>query len=162
MNKEKEQKEIPNNSRKKLTSILADSAIEITFNGEKTHIRALRTYSKYKILEVMENIIHTDSDMLSVLKEASSNIECAARIVAICLCNHKFTPDYEANDAMIEKTTKDVMLNSTSESEWATVVVKALESLNIEAVFQITALVDLMTKSLVGRRGMAQKAISEA
>ena len=153
-----DKKEVPVNSRKKMTAILADSFMEITVAGEKRKIKPLRTYSKYKILEVIENIIHTESDTLSILKEASGNIECAARIVAICLCNHLFTPDYEKNEEMIENETRNIMLNSAYENEWAEVIVKSFESLNIESVFQITALSDLMTKSLVGRKELMNQA----
>ena len=153
-----DKKEVPVNSRKKMTAILADSFMEVTVAGEKRKIKPLRTYSKYKILEVIENIIHTESDTLSILKEDSGNIECAARIVAICLCNHLFTPDYEKNEEMIENETRNIMLNSAYENEWAEVIVKSFESLNIESVFQITALSDLMTKPLVGRKELMNQA----
>lgn len=157
-----EQKDVPIASKKKMAAILADSFMEVTIGGEKRKIKPLRTYSKYKILEVMQGITHTESDIVSVMREAATNLENAARIVAICLCNHLFTIDDEHNEEMIEKEMKNIMLNTNNESEWGDVIVKAIESLNIESVFQITALSDLMTKSLVGRKGLTQKMLQEA
>ena len=154
-------KDIPIGSKKKMAAILADSFMEVTIGGVKRKIKPLRTYSKYKILEVMQGITHTEEDIVSVLREATTNIECAARIVAICLCNHLFTEDDEKNEELIEKETKNIMLSTNNEAEWGDVIVKAIESLNVETVFQITALADLMTKSLVGRKGMMERMKSE-
>ena len=157
-----EQKDVPIASKKKMAAILADSFMEVTIGGEKRKIKPLRTYSKYLILQTVDEILHTEKDMESILKEMAGNVYIMSKVTAICLCNHLFTNDDEKNEQLVEQETKNVMLNTTNEKEMGEVIVKALMSLDVETVFQITAHLDFMRKSFLGRKGMTQKMLQEA
>ena len=140
---------------KRMAEILADSPIVIKLDRTEIKIRSLRVYTKYKIYEVYNKIKATESDIDSIVAEAANNLLYSAEIVAIIICNDKFTTDLEANEKMIEQKTLEIMLSKDiDESEWALIVLKALQSLDVASVFQITALIEAMTASLRGRKEM--------
>ena len=95
-----------------------------------------------------------------IMREVAINLEYSAEIVAIILCNHKFSNDVEANDKLIEEKKLEVLLESDNEQEWIEIVFKALNSLVVESVFTITALSDLMTQSLRRRKDETKKAMN--
>lgn len=140
---------------KRMSEILADSPIIIKLDRTEVKIRSLRVYTKYKIYEVYNKIKATESDLESIIEEAATNLKYSAEIVAIILCNDKFTTDLDENEKLIEQKTLEIMLsNDIDESDWALIVLKALQSLDIASVFQITALIEAMTASLRGRKEM--------
>lgn len=140
---------------KRMAEILADSPIVIKLDRTEIKIRSLRVYTKYKIYEVYNKIKATESDIDSIVAEAANNLLYSAEIIAIIICNDKFTTDLDANEKMIEQKTLEIMLSKDiDESEWALIVLKALQSLDVASVFQITALIEAMTASLRGRKEM--------
>lgn len=147
--------EVSSETSNRMAEILADSPITIKLSNKEVKIRSLRVYTKYKIYEVYNKIKATESDIESIIKEAATNLLYSAEIIAIILCNDKFTTDLDANEQMIESKTLEIMLDKDiDESEWAIIVLKAMQSLDVSSVFQITALIKAMTASLRGRKEM--------
>lgn len=145
----------------RVAEVMTDAPIEIKLGGKKQVIRALRPYSKYRIFSVYNKMAKNEADNVEkIMREVACNLEYSAEIVAIILCNDKFTIDTNANDKLVEETKLDVLLNSESENEWVEIVFKALNSLVVESVFTITALSDLMTQSLRRRKDETRKAMN--
>lgn len=145
----------------RVAEVMTDAPIEIKLGGKKKVIRALRPYSKYRIFSVYNRMAKNEADNVEkIMREVATNLEYSAEIVAIILCNDKFSIDTDANDKLVEETKLDVLLNSESEQEWVEIVFKALNSLVVESVFTITALSDLMTQSLRRRKDETRKAMN--
>ena len=145
----------------RVADVMTDAPIEIKLGGKKHIIRALRPYSKYRIFSVYNKMAKNEKDNIEkIMREVAINLEYSAEIVAIILCNHKFSNDVEANDKLIEEKKLEVLLDSENEQEWIEIVFKALNSLVVESVFTITALSDLMTQSLRRRKDVTKKAMN--
>ena len=145
----------------RVADVMTDAPIEIKLGGKKHVIRALRPYSKYRIFSVYNKMAKNEKDNIEkIMREVAINLEYSAEIVAIILCNHKFSNAVDANDKLIEEQKLEVLLDSENEQEWIEIVFKALNSLVVESVFTITALSDLMTQSLRRRKDETKKAMN--
>lgn len=145
----------------RIAEVLTDAPIEVKLGGKKHIIRALRPYSKYRIFSVYNKMAKNEKENIEkIMREVATNLEYSAEIVAIILCNDKFTIDTAANDKLVEDKKLEVLLESESEQEWIEIVFKALNSLVVESVFTITALSDLMTQSLRRRKDETKKAMN--
>ena len=145
----------------RIADVMTDAPIEVKLGGKKHIIRALRPYSKYRIFSVYNKMAKNEKDNIEkIMREVATNLEYSAEIVAIILCNDKFTIDTDANDKLVEDKKLDVLLESENEQEWIEIVFKALNSLVVESVFTITALSDLMTQSLRRRKDETKKAMN--
>ena len=145
----------------RIADVMTDAPIEVKLGGKKHIIRALRPYSKYRIFSVYNKMAKNEKDNIEkIMREVATNLEYSAEIVAIILCNDKFTIDVAANDKLVEDKKLEVLLESENEQEWIEIVFKALNSLVVESVFTITALSDLMTQSLRRRKDETKKAMN--
>lgn len=145
----------------RIADVMTDAPIEVKLGGKKHIIRALRPYSKYRIFSVYNKMAKNEKDNIEkIMREVATNLEYSAEIVAIILCNDKFTIDTDANDKLVEDKKLEVLLESENEQEWIEIVFKALNSLVVESVFTITALSDLMTQSLRRRKDETKKAMN--
>ena len=145
----------------RIAEVMTDAPIEVKLGGKKHIIRALRPYSKYRIFSVYNKMAKNEKDNIEkIMREVATNLEYSAEIVAIILCNDKFTIDVAANDKLVEDKKLEVLLESENEQEWIEIVFKALNSLVVESVFTITALSDLMTQSLRRRKDETKKAMN--
>ena len=130
-------------------------------NENKTYKVRINVFSGRKSSE--DNLITCDylqENIEKIMREVATNLEYSAEIVAIILCNDKFTIDTDANDKLVEDKKLEVLLESENEQEWIEIVFKALNSLVVESVFTITALSDLMTQSLRRRKDETKKAMN--
>lgn len=145
----------------RIAEVMTDAPIEVKLGGKKHIIRALRPYSKYRIFSVYNKMAKNEKENIEkIMREVATNLEYSAEIVAIILCNDKFTIDPAANDKLVEDKKLEVLLESENEQEWIEIVFKALNSLVVESVFTITALSDLMTQSLRRRKDETKKAMN--
>lgn len=145
----------------RIAEVMTDAPIEVKLGGKKHIIRALRPYSKYRIFSVYNKMAKNEKENIEkIMREVATNLEYSAEIVAIILCNDKFTIDTDANDKLVEDKKLEVLLESENEQEWIEIVFKALNSLVVESVFTITALSDLMTQSLRRRKDETKKAMN--
>lgn len=145
----------------RIADVMTDAPIEVKLGGKKHIIRALRPYSKYRIFSVYNKMAKNEKENIEkIMREVATNLEYSAEIVAIILCNDKFTIDVAANDNLVEDKKLEVLLESENEQEWIDIVFKALNSLVVESVFTITALSDLMTQSLRRRKDETKKAMN--
>ena len=145
----------------RIADVMTDAPIEVKLGGKKHIIRALRPYSKYRIFSVYNKMAKNEKENIEkIMREVATNLEYSAEIVAIILCNDKFTIDTDANDKLVEDKKLEVLLESENEQEWIEIVFKALNSLVVESVFTITALSDLMTQSLRRRKDETKKAMN--
>lgn len=145
----------------RIAEVMTDAPIEVKLGGKKHIIRALRPYSKYRIFSVYNKMAKNEKENIEkIMREVATNLEYSAEIVAIILCNDKFTIDVAANDKLVEDKKLEVLLESENEQEWIEIVFKALNSLVVESVFTITALSDLMTQSLRRRKDETKKAMN--
>ena len=159
-NKDKEQY-VSDEVALRTANILSDAPIKVKLGDKTYNVRALRVWSRYRIFQVLQNAKHTEAKFDNIIKEAANNLDIASEMVAIILCNDKFTTDMEENERLIKSMQNEVLIYSNSESEWCDIVVEIIKNLGVEEVFQLTALLDLMTKSLAGRKDLIKKRMQQ-
>lgn len=134
-------KDIPLEEQKKLLTILNDSPTIIKFKDNKeVSIKPLRVYSKRLIAEIAWNIKHTDENAENIILNMAKSIEPMARMIAIILCNDKFTKDLEANEKLIQDKVIEIELESDNWEDWGNILITTLNLLDIGFFFSITKL----------------------
>ena len=134
-------KDIPLEEQKKLLTILNDSPTIIKFKDNKeVSIKPLRVYSKRLIAEIAWNIKHTDANAENIILNMAKSIEPMARMIAIILCNDKFTKDLEANEKLIQDKAIEIELESDNWEDWGNILITTLNLLDIGFFFSITKL----------------------
>lgn len=134
-------KDIPLEEQKKLLTILNDSPTIIKFKDNKeVSIKPLRVYSKRLIAEIAWNIKHTDENTENIILNMAKSIEPMARMIAIILCNDKFTKDLEANEKLIQDKVIEIELESDNWEDWGNILIATLNLLDIGFFFSITKL----------------------
>lgn len=134
-------KDIPLEEQKKLLTILNDSPTIIKFKDNKeVSIKPLRVYSKRLIAEIAWNIKHTDENAENIILNMAKSIEPMARMIAIILCNDKFTKDLVANEKLIQDKVIEIELESDNWEDWGNILITTLNLLDIGFFFSITKL----------------------
>ncbi len=144
--------EVSQSTSKRLIDIMADNPTLVKIKDKEYEIRGLRTYSRIKIAEVYNKIVETEKSVENIILKSATNLRYSAEIIAIILLNHTFTADNKDNEVRIEQMTSRVMLETEDENEWSPIIIQAVNSLNIEAVFMITASAKVISTSLLMRK----------
>lgn len=144
-------------AQKRLLDIMADSPTLVKLGDNEWEIRDLRSYSRIKIAEVFTKIETTDSSVQNIILKEATNLKYSAEIVAIVLLNHTFTEDVLDNEKRIKQMTTKVLLGTVDENQWVSIILQAVNSLNIESVFTITALAKVISTSLLTRKKKIQE-----
>lgn len=148
-------KDIPLDEQKKLLTILNDTPTIIKFKDDKeASIKPLRVYSKRMIADIAWNIKHTDQSTENVILNMAKGIEPMARMIAIILCNDKFTKDYEENERLIEDKTKEIELDSDNWEDWGNILITTLNLLDIGFFFSITKLSQMFLEMTTNNKAM--------
>lgn len=155
-------KDIPLEEQKKLLTILNDSPTIIKFKDNKeASIKPLRVYSKRLIAEIAWNIKHTDENAENIILNMAKSIEPMARMIAIILCNDKFTKDLEANEKLIQDKVIEIELESDNWEDWGNILIATLNLLDIGFFFSITKLsqmfLEMTTENKMKRRTMSEQ-----
>lgn len=155
-------KDIPLEEQKKLLTILNDSPTIIKFKDNKdVSIKPLRVYSKRLIAEIAWNIKHTDEKAENIILNMAKSIEPMARMIAIILCNDKFTKDLEANEKLIQDKVIEIELESDNWEDWGNILITTLNLLDIGFFFSITKLsqmfLEMTTENKMKRRTMSEQ-----
>lgn len=155
-------KDIPLDEQKKLLTILNDSATIIKFKDDKeVSIKPLRVYSKRLIADIAWNIKHTDESTENVILSMAKSVEPMARMIAILLCNDKFTKDYEANERLIEDKTREIELEADNWEDWGNILITTLNLLDIGFFFSITKLSQMFLEMTTANKAMTMKKMKE-
>ena len=143
--------------------------------GEKEYVvKNMRYYSLMRIcrlamdMKKADESLDTDNKIMTAL---CTDLDAMCEIMAIVLCNHRFTPDdihsYEDVDDVMSRNDKMVMMmkarvmNSTFDTnQWAAIVLGAIKSIDLGGFFLLKKSVSTLTDSLLTRKKKSEETAS--
>ena len=143
--------------------------------GEKEYVvKNMRYYSLMRIcrlamdMKKADESLDTDNKIMTAL---CTDLDAMCEIMAIVLCNHRFTPDdihsYEDVDDVMSRNDKMVMMmkarvmNSTFDTnQWAAIVLGAIKSIDLGGFFLLKKSVSTLTDSLLMRKKKSEETAS--
>ena len=143
--------------------------------GEKEYVvKNMRYYSLMRIcrlamdMKKADESLDTDNKIMTAL---CTDLDAMCEIMAIVLCNHRFTPDdihsYEDVDDVMSRNDKMIMMmkarvmNSTFDTnQWAAIVLGAIKSIDLGGFFLLKKSVNTLTDSLLTRKKKSEETAS--
>lgn len=143
--------------------------------GEKEYVvKDMRYYSLFRICRLAMNMkkanesLDTDNKIIEAL---CTDLDAMCEIMAIVLCNHRFTPDdihsYEDVDDVMSRNDKMIMMmkarvmNSTFDTnQWSAIVLGAIKSIDLGGFFLLKKSVSTLTDSLLTRKKKSEETAS--
>lgn len=145
--------EVSDESKKKLLDTINDMPTIIKFKDDKeAKIKALRIYSRNLIAQRAWHVKHTEANSENIIISMAQNIEVMSEVIAIILLNDKFTKDKENNEKLIKDKALDIQLETDYFNDWGTIMITALQMLDVNYFFQITALLPMFLEMTAGRK----------
>ena len=143
--------------------------------GEKEYVvKNMRYYSLNRICRLVmemkkaDETLNTDEKVITAL---CTDLDAMCEIMAIVLCNHRFTPDdihsYEdvdevmsRNDKMVAMMKSKVLLSTFDTNQWAAIVLGAIKSVDLTGFFLLKKSVSTLTDSLLMRKKKSEETAS--
>lgn len=140
-------------AQKKLLDTMNDMPTIIKFKEDKeVRIKALRVYSRNLISQRAWHVKHTEANSENIIVAMAQNVEMMSEVIAIILLNDKFTKDKDNNEKLIKDKALEIQLQTDDFSDWGTIMITALQMLDVNYFFQITALLPMFLEMTAGRK----------
>jgi len=165
-NTDKELQEFSLDVKRDILDIINDSPSIVRLGETDYVVKDMRYYSLYRICRLATNLKENDdtiSDDNSILTALCTDLDVMCEIMAIVLCNHRFTPDdvrsYEdvndvmsRNDKMISVMKAKIMNSTFETNQWAAIILGAIKSIDLSGFFLLRKSVSMLTDSLLTRK----------
>jgi len=169
--KEEKNNEVSQQAHDALCDLLLDNPTVCKLGDDTFEVKNLRLASRLMISKIFTQIKNSfeseiDDDIVLMYKaitDGINSIENCARIVAICICNHKFVPNDRGhmNEKMIDDTYENIIYSTIKDSELVAIAQAASKGLiDLSLVFQITLLVNCTEQSLRQQRMMIREQLA--
>jgi hypothetical protein len=144
--------------------------------GEKEYVvKNMRYYSINRIFDLVFKMRKADSTLdedNKIITAMCTDLDAMCEIVAIILCNHRFSPDdihsYEdvddvmsKNDKMVATMKAKVMLSTYDQNQWAAIVIGAIKSIDLTGFFLLKKSVNMLTDSHLMRKKKSEEIASQ-
>lgn len=144
--------------------------------GEKEYVvKNMRYYSINRIFDLVFKMRKADSTLdedNKIITAMCTDLDAMCEIVAIILCNHRFSPDdihsYEdvddvmsKNDKMVATMKAKVMLSTYDQNQWAAIVIGAIKSIDLTGFFLLKKSVNMLTDSHLKRKKKSEEIASQ-
>jgi hypothetical protein len=144
--------------------------------GEKEYVvKNMRYYSINRIFDLVFKMRKADSTLdedNKIITAMCTDLDAMCEIVAIILCNHRFSPDdihsYEdvddvmsKNDKMVATMKAKVMLSTYDQNQWAAIVIGAIKSIDLTGFFLLKKSVNMLTDSHLTRKKKSEEIASQ-
>lgn len=144
--------------------------------GEKEYVvKNMRYYSINRIFDLVFKMRKADATLdedNKIITAMCTDLDAMCEIVAIILCNHRFSPDdihsYEdvddvmsKNDKMVATMKAKVMLSTYDQNQWAAIVIGAIKSIDLTGFFLLKKSVNMLTDSHLTRKKKSEEIASQ-
>ena len=161
--------------KRDIVDIINDSP-SLVLLGEKEYVvKNMRYYSLYRICRLVMDMRKADETLdtdQKVITALCTDLDAMCEIMAIVLCNHRFTPDdihsYEdvddvlsRNDKMVAMMKAKVMNSTFDTNQWAAIVLGAIKSIDLSGFFLLKKSVSTLTDSLLMRKKKSEETASQ-
>jgi len=160
--------------KRDIVDIINDSP-SLELLGDKEYVvKNMRYYSLYRICHLVTDMRKADETLdtdQKVITALCTDLDAMCEIMAIILCNHRFTPDdihsYEdaedvmsRNDKMIAMMKAKVMNSTFDTNQWAAIILGAIKSIDLSGFFLLRKSVNTLTDSLLMRKKKSEEIVS--
>ena len=161
--------------KRDIVDIINDSP-SLVLLGEKEYVvKNMRYYSLYRICKLVMDMRKADKTLdtdQKVITALCTDLDAMCEIMAIVLCNHRFTPDdihsYEdvddvmsRNDKMVAMMKAKVMNSTFDTNQWAAIILGAIKSIDLSGFFLLRKSVSTLTDSLLMRKKKSEETASQ-
>lgn len=160
--------------KRDIVDIINDSPTLMMLGNKEYVVKNMRFYSLYRIAKLVIDMKQADEtldDDNKILTALCTDLDAMCEIVAIILCNHRFTPEginsYEDVDDVMSRNDKMVsmmktkVLNSTFDTnQWAAIILAAIKSIDLSGFFLLRKSVNTLTVSLLERKKKSEEIAS--
>jgi hypothetical protein len=161
--------------KRDIVDIINDSP-SLVLLGEKEYVvKNMRYYSLYRICHLAMDMRKADAtldDDNKIITALCTDLDAMCEIMAIVLCNHRFTPDdihsyddvddvMSRNDKMISMMKAKVMNSTFDTNQWAAIVLGAIKSIDLSGFFLLKKSVSTLTDSLLMRKKKSEETASQ-
>ena len=176
-NKEVEEEELQDfstDTKREIAEIINDCPSLVRLGEKEYAVKNLRYYSLNRIhrlaleMKKADDALDTDQKFIGAL---CTDLDAMCEIMAIILCNHRFTPDdihaYEdieevmsRNDKMVATMKAKVMLSTYEDGQWSAIILAAIKSCDLTTFFLNKKLVSMASDSMLMRKKKSTEIVS--
>ena len=160
--------------KRDIVDIINDSPSLVKLGDKEYVVKNMRYYALYRICRLVMDMRKADETLdtdNAVITALCTDLDAMCEIMAIVLCNHRFTPDdihsYEdvddvmsRNDKMIAMMKAKVMNSTFDTNQWAAIVLGAIKSIDLSGFFLLKKSVSMLTDSLLTRKKKSEETAS--
>jgi hypothetical protein len=160
--------------KRDIVDIINDNPSLVRLGDKEYVVKNMRYYSLNRICRLVmemkkaDETLDTDEKVITAL---CTDLDAMCEIMAIVLCNHRFTPDdihsYEdvdevmsRNDKMVAMMKSKVLLSTFDTNQWAAIVLGAIKSVDLTGFFLLKKSVSTLTDSLLMRKKKSEETAS--
>ena len=159
--------------KRDIVSIINDCPSLVMLGNKEYRVKNMRYYSLYRICNLVMDMHKSDEkldDDNAIITALCTDLDAMCEIMAIVLCNHRFTPDGECedgddvlsrNDKMISKMKMKVMNSTFDINQWGAIILGAIQSIDLGGFFLLKKSVSMLTDSLLERKKKSQETASQ-
>lgn len=161
--------------KRDIVEIINDCPSLARLGNKEYVVKNMRYYSLYRVCRLVmamkkaDETLDNDNKIITAL---CTDLDAMCEIVAIVLCNHRFTPDdihsYEdvddvmsRNDKMVAMMKAKVMNSTFDTNQWAAIILGAIKSIDLSGFFLLKKSVNTLTASLLMRKKKSEETVSQ-
>lgn len=159
--------------KRDIIDIINDSPSLVKLGDAEYRVKNMRYYSIYRISRLCLDMKREDSLMTDddnhIVTALCTDLDAMCEIMAIILCNHRFTPEgvndeeeaEQRNERMISQMKMKIMNSTYEPNQWAAIILGAIKSVDLNAFFLLKKSVSMATDSLMKRKKNAEETVSQ-
>ena len=162
-------------AKRDIVEIINDCPSLVSLGNKEYVVKDMRYYSLYRVCRLVMDMKKADEaldDDNKIITALCTDLDAMCEIVAIVLCNHRFTPDdihsYEdvddvmsRNDKMVAMMKAKVMNSTFDTNQWAAIILGAIKSIDLSGFFLLRKSVNTLTASLLMRKKKSEETASQ-
>jgi hypothetical protein len=161
--------------KRDIVDIINDSPSLVKLGDKEYVVKNMRYYALNRICRLVMDMRKADETLdtdNAVITALCTDLDAMCEIMAIVLCNHRFTPDdihsYEdvddvmsRNDKMVAMMKAKVMNSTFDTNQWAAIILGAIKSIDLSGFFLLRKSVSTLTDSLLMRKKKSEETASQ-
>ena len=171
---ENEMSDFSTEIKRDIVDIINDSPSLVMLGDKEYVVKDMRYYSLYRICRLVMDMKKADETLDTdnkVIMALCTDLDAMCEIMAIVLCNHRFTPDdihsyddvddvMSRNDKMVSMMKAKVMNSTFDTNQWAAIILGAIKSIDLSGFFLLKKSVSTLTDSLLMRKKKSEETAS--
>ena len=161
--------------KRDIVDIINDSPSLVLLGDKEYVVKDMRYYSLNRVCRLVMDMKKADETLdtdQKVITALCTDLDAMCEIMAIVLCNHRFTPEdihsyddvddvMSRNDKMVAMMKAKVMNSTFDTNQWAAIILGAIKSIDLSGFFLLKKSVSTLTDSLLMRKKKSEETASQ-